>query len=265
MALNDIKVHRENAGASFDEVVANATAAEINTGTEAGKFATPAAISGSNIMATGKTGQISGLTDKATPVDADVTIIEDSAASNAKKKLTWANLKATLKSYFDTLYMTFAGGTLTGNITLGENTSIDLDSALSADGKYCGICRTGTAGAALAFGDLCYLDPTDSRWEKTNPNAAAGNDGDTRGLLGMCVLAAAANGSATKMLLIGTIRADAKFTTMTIGAPYYASETAGLIVVAQPTTASAVIRILGQAITADEIYFNPSPDWMAHT
>jgi hypothetical protein len=47
---------------------------------------------------------ISGATGKATPVDADTLPLSDSAASNALKKLTWANLKATLKTYFDTLY-----------------------------------------------------------------------------------------------------------------------------------------------------------------
>lgn len=49
-------------------------------------------------------GEIAAITGKTTPVDADVTLIEDSADSNSKKKLTWANLKATLKTYFDTLY-----------------------------------------------------------------------------------------------------------------------------------------------------------------
>lgn len=43
-------------------------------------------------------------TSKATPVDADELPIVDSAASNVLKKLTWANLKATLKTYLDTLY-----------------------------------------------------------------------------------------------------------------------------------------------------------------
>jgi hypothetical protein len=41
---------------------------------------------------------------KTTPVDADEIPLVDSAASFALKKLTWANLKATLKTYFDTLY-----------------------------------------------------------------------------------------------------------------------------------------------------------------
>lgn len=43
-------------------------------------------------------------TGKTTPVDADETNIADSAASFVLKKVTWANIKATLKTYFDTLY-----------------------------------------------------------------------------------------------------------------------------------------------------------------
>ncbi len=41
---------------------------------------------------------------KTTPVDADLFGILDSAASFITKKLSWANIKATLKTYFDTLY-----------------------------------------------------------------------------------------------------------------------------------------------------------------
>jgi hypothetical protein len=43
---------------------------------------------------------------KTTPVDADTMGLVDSAASNVLKKVTWANIKATLKTYFDTLYGT---------------------------------------------------------------------------------------------------------------------------------------------------------------
>jgi hypothetical protein len=153
--------------------------------------------------------------------------------------------------------LTTAGGTLTGNITLGENTSIDLDPAGSADGKYSGICITGTAGATLAFGDLIYLAVADSRWELTDADATA-----TAGtpLIGMCVLAAASDGSATKILLQGTIRADAKFPALTVGAPAYVGETAGAIQTAIPTGADNVIRVVGRALTADELYFCPSQD-----
>ena len=47
---------------------------------------------------------INGATGKTTPVDADYIGLMDSAASNILKKLSWANIKATAKSYFDTLY-----------------------------------------------------------------------------------------------------------------------------------------------------------------
>jgi hypothetical protein len=47
---------------------------------------------------------IHAATGKTTPVDADEIGIVDSAASNVLKKVTWANVKATLKSYFDTIY-----------------------------------------------------------------------------------------------------------------------------------------------------------------
>lgn len=47
---------------------------------------------------------INAASGKTTPVDADLFGIIDSAASNVLKKLTWANVKATLQTYFDTVY-----------------------------------------------------------------------------------------------------------------------------------------------------------------
>lgn len=47
---------------------------------------------------------IHAATSKATPVDADELGLWDSVVSGLKK-LTWANLKATLKTYFDGLYL----------------------------------------------------------------------------------------------------------------------------------------------------------------
>lgn len=143
-----------------------------------------------------------------------------------------------------------------GTITLAENTSIALDPAGSADGKYTGITIAGTAGAALAFGDLVYLAAADSRWELADADAATTADR----MLGMVVLAAAADGDPTTLLLIGQIRADAKFPALTIGSAVYVGETAGAIQVAIPTGADNVIRRVGYALTADEIYFNPSMD-----
>ena len=161
--------------------------------------------------------------------------------------------------------LTVAGGTLTGAITLGENTAIALDPAGSADGKYTGITVTGTAGYAQTFGDLVYLDPTDSRWEKCDANSAAGADGDSRGIIGIVVVAGAADGNACTILLQGIIRADAAFPTFTVNNPIYVSETAGAVTQTQPTTTDVVIRVVGIAITADEMYFDPSKDYITHT
>lgn len=55
---------------------------------------------------------IASATDKSTPVDADYLGLMDSAASNILKKLSWANVKATLKTYFDSLYSSLGGCTV---------------------------------------------------------------------------------------------------------------------------------------------------------
>jgi Fibritin C-terminal region. len=52
--------------------------------------------------------QIHEATAKTTPVDADEFPLADSAASWGIKKVTFANIKATLKTYFDTLYASLA-------------------------------------------------------------------------------------------------------------------------------------------------------------
>ena len=177
---------------------------------------------------------------------------------------TLARVSAGLVSIEGVNVLTVAGGTLTGNITLGENTSIALDPAGSADGKYSGITIAGTAGEALAFGDVIVLDVTAGKWFKGSVSAAAAADGDLRGGTGMCVLAAAGDAAATTVLLMGTCRADANFPALTIGSVVYAT-TAGDITVTQPSTTDHVIKVLGFALTADEIMFNPSMDWITHT
>lgn len=47
---------------------------------------------------------IAAAEEKTEPADADMLGLMDSAASNVLKKFSWANLKARLKTYFDTLY-----------------------------------------------------------------------------------------------------------------------------------------------------------------
>lgn len=56
---------------------------------------------------------IHNATAKTTPVDADMFGLMDSVAGNIIKKFSWANLKATLKTYFDTLYQAVGSSTTT--------------------------------------------------------------------------------------------------------------------------------------------------------
>lgn len=61
---------------------------------------------------------INAATAKSTPVDADMLALMDSAAANVIKKLSWLNVKATMKAYMDTLYPPKIDPTLTGTVTI---------------------------------------------------------------------------------------------------------------------------------------------------
>jgi len=140
--------------------------------------------------------------------------------------------------------------------TLLENESIKLDAVLSADGKYTGITRVGTAGAILAFGDVAYYAVADGKWELADADAASTGSG----AIGICVLAAAED-AATNILLIGLVRA-ATFPALTAGAPVFLSCTAGDLASAVPAKATGdIVRVLGQAWTAEDLWFSPSADW----
>lgn len=139
------------------------------------------------------------------------------------------------------------------------NMSMTLHADL-ANAAYEGIITAGTAGAALAVGDLCYLQTADSRWELADADAEA----TAKLMLGICVQAATGDGEATTMLLYGTVRADAAFPTMTVGAPVFVSTTAGDIQTAAPSGTTDIIRIVGYGYTADELFFCPSPDFFEH-
>lgn len=156
---------------------------------------------------------------------------------------------------------TLTAPTLGGATQLAESATIRLDASLSADGTYSGIAIAGTAGATLAFGDVIYLAAADSRWELADASAAS-TSGSV--LVGMCVLAAAADGDPTVVLLQGNVRADTAFPALTVSAPVYISETAGDVTNTAPTTTDSVTRVLGFGLTADSMYFNPSGDYATY-
>jgi hypothetical protein len=151
-----------------------------------------------------------------------------------------------------------AGGTMSGNILQGENTSLQLDTVLSADEKYCGITEIGTMGYSATVGDLVYLQTADTKWEKAKADAAA-----TSSLKLGIVCATTAENSTCEVLLYGKFR-SAAFPTLTVGAPVYISAaTAGLITSTAPTgTTNFVVRKIGFGNTAEDLFFCPSNDFV---
>lgn len=130
-------------------------------------------------------------TSKATPVDADELPLVDSAASNVLKRLTWANLKATLKTYFDALYPS-GSGTSSGTNT-GDQTNISGNAATVTVADAAGDTTTFPMLATSATGSLApatdsglsynaatneltsgrFIGPV--KGSATNDNAAAGD------------------------------------------------------------------------------------------
>jgi hypothetical protein len=103
---------------------------------------------------------VNGADAKTTPVDADLIPLVDSAASNLLKKLTWANVKATAKTYFDTLYAAISHSHDASAINAGTlpvargGTGVSSVGALMASmGIIEGICSTsyGTNPKVVSF------------------------------------------------------------------------------------------------------------------
>lgn len=72
---------------------------------------------------------INGVDTKSTPVDADIFGFLDSAASFVLKKLSWSNIKAALKTYFDTLYLAVK------TIGIADDNLVEIDSASVQSGE----------------------------------------------------------------------------------------------------------------------------------
>jgi len=144
-----------------------------------------------------------------------------------------------------------------GNLTTGDfHTQYSLRDlpVLTGDGQYAGHTEDGIAGETLVFGEPCYLVAATSKWKLTKGDAVA-----TSGVkIGVCVLAAAADTDATRILTWGKVRA-ALFPAFTVGAPAYLdAANAGRVVVAAPSgTEDFVVRAIGEASTAEDLMVDP--------
>lgn len=104
---------------------------------------------------------IAAATGKTTPVDADTLALSDSAASNATKKVTWANVKATLKAYFDPLYQPLVTAlTSWGAITRAAGFDTFVATPSSANLRTLLTDETGTGAAVFAGSPALTGAPT---------------------------------------------------------------------------------------------------------
>ena len=185
---------------------------------------------------------------KITPNDTDLLGIIDSAEPNILKKLTWANLKATLKTYLDTLYdvassaagaitvhlSAFAHGDIAHtnraalNAVIGTNTGDKTLSELggvTANGAITGATKTKitydtkglvTGGADATTADIA--DSTDKRYCTDVQQAILVNIGSSvdvkhyRSVLGFY----AGDGAATGTIKITLPRQDTTMMVITI-------------------------------------------------
>ncbi len=194
--------------------------------------------------------KISSLTGYTPPLDADVLPIVDTA-NTTTKKVTWANLKATV----------LASPTITGTAVLADAAHLKFTVAgsdLTATGDITSEFNSGYSSTAI--GDLVYMDSS-ATWQKAKADSAT----TSTNLLGIA-LTVAASGAAVTVLLRGFVYAASPFPTLTVGAPVYISgATAGAVVTAAPTTTDYVIRVIGWGVNADKMWFDPDGAWITHT
>ena len=142
---------------------------------------------------------INGATSKTTPVDADQVGLMDSAASNILKKLSWANIKATLKTYFDTLYFGRNTSTLSSDFTTNSATYTDitgLSVTLEANSTYMIWITTPYSSPATATGVGVSMTVTGSptlrhvtrtQWTNTTVINSSNFSADDTGSIGTTV------------------------------------------------------------------------------
>ena len=152
-----------------------------------------------------------------------------------------------------------AGVTVAGSINLGLDAHLD---STPGDEKVSGITATFQAGEALVRGECVYFKASDSKMHKAVATAAATS---------RCVALAAEDLSADangKFLLFGFIEDNGTFPAYTVGATVFTpeAETSSQNVPEEtaPDSDGDFVQVLGFAVTANKLFFNPSNDVIEH-
>lgn len=115
-------------------------------------------------------------TAKTTPIDADGVTLWDSVAGFAGKFLSWANIKAAIKTYCDTLYAA-ASHTQAATTITATQTDVILGRATAGAGAAEEIACTAAGRAILDDATAADQRDTLSAYRKQTPAAAANVSG----------------------------------------------------------------------------------------
>lgn len=117
--------------------------------------------------------------------------------------------------------------------------------------------NTFNAGATITVMDLVYMGGS-SKWLLTDADAAA----TAGGVMLAISLESKTDTQAMKVALSGTFVRDDTWNWTPGAVLYIDTATPGAIVATAPSGTDDVIRVVGHAVTADVIFFNPSNDYI---
>lgn len=140
---------------------------------------------------------------------------------------------------------------LSGDLTIADSKSIIWDNAPASDHNHSGDVTPFTAGEILVYGEVCYFKSDGKMW-KADADAST-----TVPVVGMAVAGIAADASGN-FLLRGFVRDDSW--NWTVGGLIYTSTTAGALTQTAVSATGDQLQIVGFALSADSMYFNPSYD-----
>lgn len=144
--------------------------------------------------------------------------------------------------------------TFTGAQTIGDGSAdqvVHLDATPASGNTGNGIYITVTSAAALNIGDVVYINSS---------SKAAKIDADQASTMpGICIMveSASAAGETKKCLTHGPFKFSSS-PSYTVGGIVYGSTTAGATTTTAPSGTGDQVQVLGVALAADTIYFNPS-------
>ena len=187
------------------------------------------------------------------------------AAAGSSSIVTTGALDAgSITSNFGSINNGASAITTTGTVSAGivdVAQEAHLDSS-PADETVSGITATFTAGEDLVRGEVVYFKASDSKMHKAVATAAG-----TMPAVAMAAADVSADATA-KFLLFGFLQDNGTFPAYTVGGTIYApeAETSSQNVPEQtaPDSDGDFVQVLGYAVTANAVFFNPSNDVIEH-